>query len=56
MVDTPLYRKKFGLESDLVGKGELTQIDPINQPALERFIETLKLKGYSPNTLKTYKN
>lgn len=39
-----------------VGKEVLTKIAAINQPALQRFIETLQLKGYSPNTISTYRN
>ena len=55
-MDTPQYRSRFGLKIDLVGKKVLCQINAVNQPALLRLIETLQLKGYSPSTLKTYRN
>lgn len=35
-------------------KNVLSKIDPVNRAALQRFMETLQLKGYSPNTQKTY--
>ena len=56
MVDTPQYRTRFGLQVDLVGKEVLSHINSVNQPALTLLIETLQLKGYSDNTLKTYRN
>ncbi len=34
----------------------MATIHPINQPALEKFIETLQLKAYSENTINTYRN
>ena len=54
--DNPYYRQKFGLKAPLAGKEVLAQISPVNQPALQRFIEALQLKSYSPNTLRTYRN
>ncbi len=57
VLDTDLYRTKFGLPlSDLVGKDVLAEIHVVNQPALRRYIETLQLKAYSPNTIRTYQN
>lgn len=57
VLDNAFYRQKFGLAPlPLAGKEVLAHIAPINQPALQRFIETLQLKGYSPNTLITYRN
>jgi len=56
VADIPTYRQKFGLELALAGKDVLAQIDPVNQPAFQRYVETLQLKGYSPNTLRTYRN
>jgi integrase/recombinase XerD len=32
------------------------KLSPVNRGALERFIEQLKLKAYSPATIKTYRN
>lgn len=54
--DIPTYRRKFGLDLALAGKDVLAQIDPVNQPALSRFVETLQLKAYSQSTLITYRN
>ena len=48
------YRKKFGLIRETVGTFSIQKQQPINQPHLKRFIETLQLKGYSPNTVRTY--
>ena len=36
------------------GKAVMSQIHPINQPALKLMHETLILKSYSPNTIRTY--
>ena len=57
VLDSALYREKFGLgPKTLTGKTVLLNIHPVNQPALQRYIETLQLKAYSPNTIKTYQN
>jgi site-specific recombinase XerD len=57
VLDTVAYRKMFGLENKpLGGKAVLTEIDPVNLPALTLLIETLQLKGYSNNTIITYRN
>ena len=57
VVDSTMYRAKFGLlPKSLIGKEVLSNIHPINQPILQRYIETLQLKGYSPSTLNTYRN
>ena len=57
VLDTPLYREKFGLEVTApIGKAVLLHLSPVNQAALLRMVETLQLKAYSPNTLKTYRN
>lgn len=54
--DNLTYRQKFGLDPVLIGKDVLAHVDPVNQPALERLVETLQLKAYSPSTLRTYRN
>ena len=54
--DNETYRLKFKLPQKKEGKAILSKISIINQPYLQRFIETLQLKGYSINTLKTYRN
>ena len=57
VLDSALYREKFGLApKNLTGKAVLLNIHPVNQPALQRYLETLQLKAYSPNTIKTYHN
>lgn len=37
-----------------MGKAVMSQIHPVNQPALKRMNETLLLKAYSPSTIQTY--
>jgi integrase/recombinase XerD len=57
VLDSALYRKKFGLPpKGLTGKEALSNIDPVNQPSLQSYIDTLQLKAYSPNTINTYRN
>lgn len=57
MLDSAFYREKFGLApKTLTGKAVLLNIHPVNQPALQHYIETLQLKAYSPHTIKTYQN
>ncbi|MBS1629971.1 MAG: site-specific integrase, partial [Bacteroidetes bacterium] len=38
------------------GKNALGRMTETNRPALQRMVETLRLKGYSPNTEHTYRN
>ena len=52
VLDSSQYRRKFGLPS----KEASTNIHPINQPAMTKYVETLQLKAYSENTIKTYRN
>jgi site-specific recombinase XerD len=56
VLDIPMYRQRFGLETSPVGKEVLSQIVGINQPALLQLIQTLELKSYSPSTIRTYRN
>jgi integrase/recombinase XerD len=57
VLDSAHYRAKFGLESmPMIGKAVLQQIDVKNQPAMQRYLETLQLKAYSANTINTYRN
>jgi integrase/recombinase XerD len=57
VVDTPAIRLKLGLAPKLcVGKASLSHISEVNRPPLERLVETIQLKGYSQNTLVTYRN
>ncbi len=48
------YRKRFGLRLKDIGKLVHSKISAINLLEFNRYIETLQLKGYSPNTIKTY--
>ena len=57
--DVPEYRKRFGL----VEKKEIEErksmeekIRPVNREAFGRMVDQLKLKSYSANTIKTYRN
>jgi len=53
--DNPAIRKEVGMELKTeMGKAAISKIHPINYPALERLNEQLLLKGYSPNTIRTY--
>jgi len=45
-----------GLPPRECGKGALMKVSEVNRPALQRFIDTIRLKGYSPNTETTYRN
>ncbi len=57
VVDSTFYRAKFGIAQKMpMGKEVLAHINPINQPALFRLVETLQLKAYSVNTIITYRN
>lgn len=59
VLDNKDYRAKFGLAPApiaVAGKEALSHIHEINLPALEKYIETLQLKGYSEKTIVTYKN
>ena len=50
------YRKNFGIETIPVGKLVLTKISAKNQIELQKFIETIQLKGYSIKTMLTYRS
>ena len=53
--DNKEIRKEVGLEPKTeMGKTVLMKIHPNNLTALQKMEEQLKLKGYSPNTIKTY--
>ncbi len=53
--DNNEYRSKFGIEPEKISKQFLSQINSINQPHFKRYLEVLQLKGYSPNTIRTYR-
>jgi len=53
--DTNAVRSEISMKPKTEsGKAVISQIHPINQSALKRMHETLLLKAYSPNTIKTY--
>ena len=54
VADNKHYRQLFGLEEKITGKEVISKIHLVNLPEFTRFQEHLKLKAYSPNTLRTY--
>jgi len=55
ILDTDSIRNEIGMTPKTeMGKAVISKIRPVNQPALKRMHETLLLKAYSPNTIKTY--
>lgn len=57
VLDSAQYRKKFGLSNKPILKHDnLSSIHEVNQPAMQKYVETLQLKAYSTSTIKTYKN
>jgi len=57
--DVAEYRKRFGLAESIENE-EIKRIEekihPVNREAFRRMVDQLKLKSYSPNTIKTYRN
>lgn len=54
---TAAYREKFGLTpKPIISKNVLYGIHAVNKSALQKYVETLQLKAYSPKTITTYKN
>ena len=57
VTDNAHYRQLFVLDPlPIIGKDALLNIAAINQPAMQRYIETLQLKAYADNTVRTYRN
>ena len=54
--DTAATRKMLYIAEKTPHKNVFLKISPENQFALNKFVETLQLKAYSPNTIKTYTN
>jgi integrase/recombinase XerD len=53
---TQHFRTLFGLSGPVpVGKDAMSKIHPVNQLALQQLEEAILLRGYSPNTLRTYR-
>jgi integrase/recombinase XerD len=57
VLDSATYREKFKLTpKSAIGKEVLLNVHLVNHEALQKFVETLQLKAYSPKTIITYKN
>lgn len=54
--DNNVHRACFGLPAAAVRNETQTRLSPANVAALQRFVDTLRLKGYSANTERTYRN
>ena len=54
VADSRRNRQLFGLPDEITGKAVLAKIHLINLPEFKRYQEHLVLKGYSPNTMRTY--
>jgi len=52
--DNDQYRELFELETKIISQNTYHSVEEVNKPALQRYIDELQLKGYSPNTIKTY--
>ena len=50
----PTLLRAVWLGASNYGKTVISKIHLVNLPEFQRFQEHLKLKGYSPNTLRTY--
>ena len=55
-LDVSHYRQLFGIEQKVHTKATFQQINTVNQEAFERYVQQLKLKAYSPHTIRTYTN
>ena len=54
VTDSKNYRKLLGLANNVVGKETIAKIAPENWQQFQQFINQLKLKAYSENTIRTY--
>jgi site-specific recombinase XerD len=53
--DVAEYRKQFGIASkNTISEKTYSKISPVNHSEIKLFHEQIQLKGYSPNTLRTY--
>jgi len=52
--DNKFNRQLCDLPEHIVGKEVLSRISSVNLPEFERYQNMLTLRGYSPNTIKTY--
>jgi integrase/recombinase XerD len=54
--DTEEFRTKFKLSQHIVSDGAFLHIGKANKIALDRFVQHMQLSGYSPSTIRTYKD
>lgn len=54
LIDNIHNRRLCAIKPDIVGKDVLLKISEINMPEFLKFQDMLTLKGYSPNTIRTY--
>ena len=54
--DFPSVRKQLNIDQNPIENQYLNRIQLVNKKALLDFVNQLKLKAYSPNTIKTYVN
>lgn len=52
--DLPAVRKQFNLPQENIISKKINKINPVNQEALQAFIQQLELKAYSENTVRLY--
>lgn len=56
VADNAAYRQQFGLHEKPISPEVPAHLSRENTAAMQRFLDTLRLKGYSPNTERTYRN
>ncbi|MBK7108866.1 MAG: tyrosine-type recombinase/integrase [Bacteroidetes bacterium] len=54
--DNDFIRSELGLQQALIGKNVIAHLHANNQDAFMAFVAQLKLKAYSPHTIKVYSN
>src|SRR5262245_25109154 len=54
--DTADYRTRFRLSDHIIHDDAFLLIGKANKTALDRFVQHLQLSGYSPSTIRTYKD
>lgn len=54
VLDVKQHRNLFGLEPKTIGARAEGKINAINKPNFQKYIETLRLKAYSANTIQIY--
>ena len=54
VADSPANRELFGLTPKTIGKEAILKIHPTNHNAFKDYYNQLLLKGFSPNTIRTY--